>query len=245
MSFYELETWQPRPGVQAEHDALIRRWFEYVRDHHTALFPEWTSARYFREVERNTDQTTGRNVMLFGYRDHMAFMAYKERRKDWSGPYAEYKQLDPYSLFVEESVATTHWRPHEHALWQTWLPTTPESFFDVVCWTPLPDKQREHDETMRQWFAFVTAHHNRLFAEWLSAHYFRGVNRETGAATDRYMMLFEYNHRAGFLDYKERRKDYAGPYQDYLKIDPFIYFDMDTKTQAFWQPSELSLWMNG
>lgn len=85
MSFYELETWQPKPGLHAEHDTLIRRWFDYVRDHHAALFLEWTSARYFREVERNAAQATGRNVMLFGYRDHAAFTTYKERRKDWSG----------------------------------------------------------------------------------------------------------------------------------------------------------------
>jgi hypothetical protein len=31
MTFYELETWRPRPGAEAEHDALIRRWFDYVR----------------------------------------------------------------------------------------------------------------------------------------------------------------------------------------------------------------------
>jgi hypothetical protein len=43
---------------------------------------------------------------------------------------------------------------------------------------------------------------------------------------------------------KERRKDYAGPYAEYLKIDPFIYFDMATKTQVFWQPHELDLWLD-
>jgi hypothetical protein len=58
------------------------------------------------------------------------------------------------------------------------------------------------------------------------------------------MMVFEYNHREGFLAYKERRKDYAGPYAAYLEIDPFIYFDMDTKIQEFWQPQELDLWLN-
>jgi hypothetical protein len=60
----------------------------------------------------------------------------------------------------------------------------------------------------------------------------------------RHMMVFEYNHREGFLAYKERRKDYAGPYQDYLKIDPFIYFNMDTRTQEFWQSHELDLWLD-
>ena len=202
MSFYEIEIWRPEHGAEAEHDALIRRWFAYLHQKHHELFPEWTSARYFREVERNEDVATGRKVMMFGYRDHGGFAAYKERRKNWDGPYAEYKQLDPYPLFAAGSVITEHWQPHEQALWQTWAPTTPESFFDVVCWTPLPGKQTEHDGTMRLWFAFVTAHHDRLFAEWLSAHYFRAVQRETGALLDRYMMIFEYNHRAGFLERK-------------------------------------------
>ena len=92
--------------------------------------------------------------------------------------------------------------------------------------------------------AFVKEHHDELFYEWYSAHYLRGVDRDTGAPTDRYRMVFEYNHREGFLEYKERRKDYRGPYEAYLKVDPFIYFDMDTKTQVFWEPHELDLWLD-
>jgi hypothetical protein len=244
MNFYELEIWRPRPGSESAHADAIRAWFAYVKERRAELFTEWTAAHYFQEVLRNRDQATGRFVMLFGYDGYAGFIAYKERRKDWSGPYAEYKSLDPYPLFVPESIVTTHWQPHERRLWLDWRPTTPTSFFDVVCWTPLADKQREHDDTMRQWFAFVQAHHDSLFQEWRSAHYFRGVNRETGKANQRRMMIFEYDHREGFLAYKERRKDYAGPYQDYLKIDPFIYFDMDTKTQEFWQPCELVLWLD-
>jgi hypothetical protein len=50
MNFYELETWRIKPGAEAEHDALIRRWFAYVGAHHADLFPEWESTRYFRDL---------------------------------------------------------------------------------------------------------------------------------------------------------------------------------------------------
>lgn len=119
MSFYELETWQPRPGVQAEHDALIRRWFGYVREHHAALFCEWASARYFREVERNADAATGRNAMLFGYRDHAAFAGYKERRKDYAGPHQDYLKIDPFIYFDMDTKTQAFWQPSELSLWLT------------------------------------------------------------------------------------------------------------------------------
>jgi hypothetical protein len=73
--------------------------------------------------------------------------------------------------------------------------------------------------------------------------YYQGQDRPTGAPRDRFMMIFEYNRREGFLAYKERRKDYAGPYAEYLKIDPFVYFDEETKTVEYWQPEELDLWL--
>ena len=244
MSFLEIETWIPSAGKEGEHDETIRGWFAYVKAHQPELFAEWRSAQYLREVLRDVDERTGRQVMLFGYESYEGFVAYKERRKDWSGPYAEYKKVDPYQFFVEESVTVAHWQPQERHLWLDWHATDDGSFFDVVCWTPLEGVQQQHDDIMRKWFAFVERHHDELFDEWVSAHYYRGVDRDTGEPTTRYMMVFEYSHRDGFLAYKERRKDYAGPYAAYLEIDPFIYFDMDTKIQEFWRPQELGLWLN-
>jgi hypothetical protein len=244
MAFYELESWEPRPDSGAAHDEMIRRWFGYVEAHRRDLFPEWRSAQHFRQVQRNEDVGTGRQVMLFGYRSHADFLAYKERRKDWSGPYAEYKRFDPYQYFVEDSVRVTHWLPHERSFWLAWHAPTPDSFYDVVTWSTLPGVQSEHDDVMRQWFAFVRRHHDELFAEWHSARYFRGVTREQGEPINRFMMIFEYNHRAGFLAYKKRRNGYPGPYAEYLKIDPFIYFDEETKTIEHWQPKNLELWLD-
>lgn len=57
-------------------------------------------------------------------------------------------------------------------------------------------------------------------------------------------MVFEYNDREGFLAYQERRNDYVGPHAEYLRTDPFIDFDMDTKPQVFWQPYYLDLWLD-
>jgi len=117
MSFFEVETWKVRKGCQADHDDMIRRWFAYLRAHHDEMFPEWKSARYFRQVDRRTGEPDGRYVIVFEYYTHEGFLAYKERRKDWSGPYAEYKEVDPYQFFDLESVTEAYWVPSEENLW--------------------------------------------------------------------------------------------------------------------------------
>lgn len=118
MSFFEVETWVPRAGYEASHDDIIRRWFDFVREHHDALFPEFKSARYYRQVDRYTGQPTGRYMMIFEYYDHERFLAYKERRKDWSGPYAEYKKVDPYQEHFDlETVTEAYYESAEAALW--------------------------------------------------------------------------------------------------------------------------------
>jgi hypothetical protein len=55
--------------------------------------------------------------MLFGYVSHEGFLAYKERRKDWSGPYEAYKAVDPYQFFDLETVTEQYWMPEEQDLW--------------------------------------------------------------------------------------------------------------------------------
>ena len=117
MSFFEIETWKVKEGCQADHDDIIRRWFAYVQSHHDEMFPEWKSARYFCQVSRNTGEPTERYVMMFEYYTHEGFLAYKERRRDWSGPYAEYKTVDPYQYFDMETVREEFWVPNEGNLW--------------------------------------------------------------------------------------------------------------------------------
>lgn len=118
------------------------------------------------------------------------------------------------------------------------------NFYELEIWQPKPGAEAAHDDALRAWFAYVKEYHAKLFPEWTAAHYFQEVLHNQDQATGRFGMLFGYDSYAGFRAYKERRKDYAGPYQDYLKIDPFIYFDMDTKTQEFWQSRELDLWLD-
>jgi hypothetical protein len=55
--------------------------------------------------------------MLFEFRTLAGHHAYKERRKDWSGPYAEYKMVDPYELFEPNTVVTEYWEPRETDRW--------------------------------------------------------------------------------------------------------------------------------
>ncbi len=117
MSFFEVETWVPKPDRKVDHDEMIRTWFTFVESHKEELFSEWRSARYYREVARDTGQPTGRYVMVFEYVSHEGFLAYKERRKDWSGPYAEYKKVDPYQFFDLDTVTETCWMPEEQDRW--------------------------------------------------------------------------------------------------------------------------------
>ena len=117
MPFFEIETWKVKEGCQADHDEMIRQWFSYLEAHQKEMFAEWKSARYFREVDRNTGTPSGRYVMMFEYHSHEGFLAYKKRRKDWSGPYAEYKKVDPYQFFELEMVTETYWVPSEESLW--------------------------------------------------------------------------------------------------------------------------------
>jgi hypothetical protein len=62
-------------------------------------------------------QPTGRYIMLFEFYSVEGHHAYKERRKDWSGPYEAYKRVDPYYLFKPDSVKIEYWEPQETALW--------------------------------------------------------------------------------------------------------------------------------
>jgi hypothetical protein len=116
VSFIEVESWEIAAGKQSEHDEMIRRWFRYVQEHHPEMFAEWKSARYYRQIDKE-GRPTGRYVMLFEFYSVEGHHAYKARRKDWSGPYADYKKVDPYELFDHSSVKMEYWEPQETALW--------------------------------------------------------------------------------------------------------------------------------
>ncbi|MGH2877025.1 MAG: hypothetical protein ACRDLV_12310 [Solirubrobacteraceae bacterium] len=118
-SLMEFETWRVKPGVtQSSHDEIVRRWFAFVTEHREALFPEWRSTQYYREMDKRTGEPTGRYIMLFEYESAEARARYKERRKNWDGPYAAYKAVDPYQEHFDlESVRSEHWEPRERALW--------------------------------------------------------------------------------------------------------------------------------
>jgi hypothetical protein len=116
MSFIEVESWRIKAGNEAPHDEMIRQWFQYVKTHHAGMFSEWKSARYYRQIDQEGNPT-GRYIMLFEFHTQEGHHAYKERRKDWSGPYAEYKQVDPYQFFDLSSVTIEYWEPQEAELW--------------------------------------------------------------------------------------------------------------------------------
>ena len=116
MSFIEYETWRIAEGNEEAHHQMIRDWFSFVESHHADLFAEWKSARYFRQTDRDGNPT-GTYIMLFEFKSLAGHHAYKERRKDWSGPYEAYKKVDPYGLFEPGTVTTEYWEPQEEALW--------------------------------------------------------------------------------------------------------------------------------
>ncbi|WP_028923340.1 hypothetical protein [Pseudonocardia acaciae] len=113
----EVESWNIRDGVDpAEYHEGMRTWFRWVANRRDELFPEWRSASYYHEVDAATRNPTGRYTMLFEYHSEDERRAYKERRKDWSGPYAEYKKVDPYEPYLD-NVTLSYLEPLERGLW--------------------------------------------------------------------------------------------------------------------------------
>ena len=118
MRFLEYETWRLKKDIDmAAYDKIIKDWFEFVKTNRKELFPEWVSAKYFRKTDRDGNPN-GLFVMLFEYESLEGHHAYKERRKDWDGPYEAYKAVDPYQEFFElESVTTEYLQPQEEDSW--------------------------------------------------------------------------------------------------------------------------------
>ena len=112
MRFVEYETWRIKEGVdRADYDRIIREWFKFLIDHKEELFKEWVSAKYYQQTDRDGNPT-GVFVMIFEYESLEAHHAYKERRKDWDGPYEEYKKVDPYQEHFDlDSVTCEYMQP--------------------------------------------------------------------------------------------------------------------------------------
>ena len=118
MRFLEYETWRLKKDIDMEaYDKIIKDWFAFVVKNRQELFPEWVSAKYYRKTDRDGNPN-GLFVMMFEYESLEGHHAYKERRKDWNGPYEAYKAVDPYKEFFElESVTTEYLQPQEVESW--------------------------------------------------------------------------------------------------------------------------------
>ena len=118
MRFLEYETWRLKKDIDMEaYDKIIKDWFAFVVKNRQELFPEWVSAKYYRKTDRDGNPN-GLFVMMFEYESLEGHHAYKERRKDWDGPYEAYKAVDPYQEFFElDSVTTESLQPQEVESW--------------------------------------------------------------------------------------------------------------------------------
>ena len=118
MRFLEYETWRLKKDIDMEaYDRIIKDWFAFVVKNRQELFPEWVSAKYYRKTDRDGNPN-GLFVMMFEYESLEGHHAYKERRKDWDGPYEAYKAVDPYQEFFElDSVTTEYLQPQEVESW--------------------------------------------------------------------------------------------------------------------------------
>ena len=118
MRFLEYETWRLKKDIDMEaYDKIIKEWFAFVVKNRQELFPEWVSAKYYRKTDRDGNPN-GLFVMMFEYESLEGHHAYKERRKDWDGPYEAYKAVDPYQEFFElDSVTTEYLQPQEVESW--------------------------------------------------------------------------------------------------------------------------------
>lgn len=116
------------------------------------------------------------------------------------------------------------------------------AIFEVESWYVQQGKQKEHDDAMRQWLAWVNDH-RELFKEWKSVRYF--VKYIAGEESDRHFVMWEYDSLAAFEAYKKRRGDYKGPYEDYKKNDPYykdVFIHSSMKIEV-WQDLERDLWL--
>ncbi|MFC1554946.1 hypothetical protein ACFL7D_09945 [candidate division KSB1 bacterium] len=116
MAVFEMESWYVKEGMGEKHDEAMRGWLKFVNDHRE-LFREWKSVRYFVKTVAGTE--SDRHFIIWEYDSMAAFEAYKERRKDYTGPYAEYKKVDPYymGVFDHNNMSIEFWKDLDRDLW--------------------------------------------------------------------------------------------------------------------------------
>ena len=114
--------------------------------------------------------------------------------------------------------------------------------FEIESWLVAEGKEQEHEQAMRQWLAWVNEH-RELFQEWKSVRYF--VKYVAGSESGRHVVMWEYEDLAAFEQYKKKRADYEGPYEEYKENDPYYkgVFIHDRMTMEFWQDRERDLWI--
>ena len=91
MAIFEMESWNVTDGKQKEHDEALLGWLKFIKKNRE-LFKEWKSVRYF--VKDIAGEESNRHFIIWEYDSLCDFEKYKERRKDYTGPYAEYKKVD-------------------------------------------------------------------------------------------------------------------------------------------------------
>jgi len=116
MAVFEVESWHITQGKEEEHQKAMRRWLKWVNDHRE-LFKEWKSVRYF--VKTVAGEESGRHFVIWEYDSLADYEAYKKRRKDYEGPYEEYKKNDPYytDVFIHSGMKVEFWKDLERNLW--------------------------------------------------------------------------------------------------------------------------------
>ena len=116
MSVFEVESWYVAPGKEKEHDKAMRQWLKWINEHRE-LFKEWKSVRYFEKTFAGEE--SGRHFVIWEYDSLADFEAYKARRGDYKGEYAEYKKNDPYykDVFVHTGMTMEVWKDRERELW--------------------------------------------------------------------------------------------------------------------------------
>jgi hypothetical protein len=116
MAVFEVESWTVKEGKEEEHAQAMRQWLQWVKDHRE-LFSEWKSVRYFNKYVAGEE--SGRHLVIWEYESLTAFESYKNRRKDYEGPYKEYKVNDPYykGVFDHSRMKMEFWHDVDRDLW--------------------------------------------------------------------------------------------------------------------------------
>lgn len=116
MAVYEMESWYVAEGKHKEHDEAMTIFLKWVKEHRE-LFKEWKSLRYFQKYIAGEESE--RHFIIWEYDSLTAFEAYKKRRAGYTGPYKEYKKVDPYykGVFNHSGMKVEIWKDIDREFW--------------------------------------------------------------------------------------------------------------------------------